>query len=202
MESETTESESGFYLMVRFNAIYSDIRRNNRKKLMEIGVYRAARSLQMLKVAGKDAEFVGFDYFEDMTYEVIKNEVSMPVMPFSVEKVKSVLSDYNHYLIKGDTKETLPKFITESNFTPDLMFIDGGHSLETTLSDLKCCLLLLNERNVLYVDDYSEKSTKLKTKEAVDSLPSKYRVELIDTQDFAGEDYEKADLKLAKIIKI
>lgn len=59
-----------------------------------------------------------------------------------------------HRLIVGDSTKTLPAFIKQfPNERFDLLFIDGGHSYETALSDLNCCLTLAHKDSVIVMDD-------------------------------------------------
>ena len=56
----------------------------------------------------------------------------------------------------GDYKDTLSKFIEESKGGNqiDLVFIDGGHSIETITSDWNCVKRIMNYKTVVIFDDY------------------------------------------------
>ena len=58
----------------------------------------------------------------------------------------------------GDSKVTVPKFINEKNgkFSCDILIVDGDHSYEGALADLKNMRSLAkqNGRNILILDDF------------------------------------------------
>ena len=58
----------------------------------------------------------------------------------------------------GDSKVTVPKFISEKNgqFTCDVLVVDGDHSFDGTVADLKNMRSLAkqNGKNVLLLDDF------------------------------------------------
>ena len=58
----------------------------------------------------------------------------------------------------GDSKVTVPKFIREKNglFSCDILVVDGDHSFEGTIADLKNMRSLAkkNGRNILVLDDF------------------------------------------------
>ena len=58
-------------------------------------------------------------------------------------------------LIEGDSKIQVPKFAAvHSTEKFDLIFIDGGHSLECCLSDIQNCSKLAHRETLVLIDDY------------------------------------------------
>jgi predicted O-methyltransferase YrrM len=60
---------------------------------------------------------------------------------------------YRHTLIIGDSKKTVPEFISKTNDKFDLIFIDGGHDYETSFKDLFNCKNLAHKDTVVILDD-------------------------------------------------
>jgi hypothetical protein len=73
------------------------------------------------------------------------------------EAVEYLANKYpgRHQLIKGDSTQAVPQFAAQNpNDKFDLLYIDGGHSLETATADLKNAQLLAKSYAVAVVDDY------------------------------------------------
>lgn len=59
-----------------------------------------------------------------------------------------------HNLILGDSKDTIPEYIVSNPSKKfDLIFIDGGHDLETAESDLFNCKDLSHNDTIVIMDD-------------------------------------------------
>ena len=188
----------------RFDILRELIIANKCKQLLEVGVFRCERSHLMIKAALEHAKpeeifFTGLDMFEDMTAELTKKEVSRPSGPWSELMCKEYLRmnfpGVRTQLIKGDTKETLKNFrLSEYDF----VFLDGGHSIQTAMSDWLNISLMMKPGTIVCFDDYSEKSTMINTKAVVDTIDRNiFSVEIAEQCDFASSDYEDADLRIA-----
>jgi hypothetical protein len=190
----------------RFDILRRIIVENKFTKILELGVYQCERSSLMIAAAlenskPEDVTFQGFDMFEDMTAELTKHEVSRPAGPWSVMQCSAYLSakfpGVHYILTKGDSKKTLE---TENVIDWDLCFIDGGHSLETAMSDWKHISRMMRPGKVVCFDDYSMVSTLINTRRVVDEIDrSKFDVEISVECDYASTDYESADLHLATV---
>jgi predicted O-methyltransferase YrrM len=58
-------------------------------------------------------------------------------------------------IFPGESKDTVPYFINNDNPEPmDLIYIDGGHSIETIREDWTNAQKLMDENTVVFFDDY------------------------------------------------
>lgn len=137
------------------------IKKEKCKKLMEIGVGNGNNAKSMVETAKKnypinEIEYYGFDTFEDK---------------FRFENVKEKLSKTgcNNELYKGNSEDTLPKKI---EWLPkiDIIFIDGGKSYKTTLSDWKYSSKLMHEQTGVFIHNYGMYSG---VKKAVNKISEK-----------------------------
>lgn len=62
-----------------------------------------------------------------------------------------------HKLIKGESKQILPKFIKQNKeLSFDLVFIDGDHAFNSVLADLINMRRLSHEKTIVVIDDFKE----------------------------------------------
>lgn len=125
------------------------------ERWMEIGVWRGDRAVEIAQLY-PNAEYVGFDLFESATAETDEREKN--VKPhFAGQDVAQRLEDnkIRAMLVGGDTRETLPAFAAEHpEVKADLIFIDGGHSVDTIQSDFLNAQRMVSERGWIVFDDY------------------------------------------------
>ena len=123
------------------------------KSIIEIGVYRGVRSKQMIQAArifNKNIEYFGFDLFEMINQKIQKKELSK--IPYSKKDIKNNLSKYAKVkLFKGYTSKTLDKL---KNKKVDLIFIDGGHRLDTIKNDWNKSKKFQKKNTIIIFDDY------------------------------------------------
>lgn len=118
--------------------------------IVEIGTWSGHNAVRMIKQAQKyrkNVVYIGYDLFEDATSDTDQSELN--VKPhhnvFDVEAtIKKSCPNAEIQLIKGNTRDTL------THISADLVFIDGGHSLETIASDYERC----KHSKVIIFDDY------------------------------------------------
>ena len=110
-----------------------------------------------------------------------------------MEDAKKTLSKYNCnvQLIKGDTVSTLPIFINNLKKPIDLIFLDGGHSVQTIQSDWDNVKKILNKNNVCIFDDYYEFTDGSKVQYGCNSIIDKidikkYDIKKLPTFDIHG----------------
>ncbi len=129
------------------------------KSIIEIGVYNGNRAVELIetaKIFNKDVKYYGFDLFEDFynTKNMIDKELSK--FPHTKQNIKKKLNKYkNINLFKGNTVNTLPKFITKHK-NIDFVFIDGGHSVATIKNDWSSIKKIISKKSVVIFDDYYE----------------------------------------------
>ena len=121
--------------------------------IIEIGVYRGVRAKEMIQAAqifNKNIEYFGFDLFEMINQKIQKKELSK--IPYSKKDIKNNLSKYAKVkLFKGYTSKTLDKL---KNKKVDLIFIDGGHRLNTIKNDWNKSKKFQKKNTIIIFDDY------------------------------------------------
>ena len=137
--------------------------------LLEVGTWNGGSAIRMAEGAFRHTDVVnytGFDLFEDIDSETAKKEfhIKAPVLQSEVEERLKEYAEkkaaegktFNFTLIKGNTVDTLPKFMETYTSAIDLAYIDGGHSIETIRSDYEN----LKEARVIIFDDYFVEDSK------------------------------------------
>jgi predicted O-methyltransferase YrrM len=125
------------------------------KHIVEVGTWNGKRATEMLAVS--NAYYTGFDLFEEATPDTDEEEMNVKPHAEMVEIAKRIEScGFNKFkLIRGNTRETLPKWIESDDFQPfDFAFIDGGHSVETIKSDYEHIKKAISPGGVIVLDDY------------------------------------------------
>ena len=137
----------------RYSIILSTIFYYRPKSIIEIGVYRGVRAKEMIQAAqifNKNIEYFGFDLFEMINQKIQKKELSK--IPYSKKDIKNNLSKYAKVkLFKGYTSKTLDKL---KNKKVDLIFIDGGHRLDTIKNDWNKSKKFQKKNTIIIFDDY------------------------------------------------
>ena len=139
-----------------------------RKNILEIGTWNGENASAMIQAAFNESDevhYTGIDLFTQATEETDKKEfnVKKHYTKKSVEiKLATAAKEYakqnkkfTYYLMEGDSKEKLkilqdPSLCNMYNIKPDIVFIDGGHSIETVESDYEFC----KDIPVIILDDY------------------------------------------------
>jgi hypothetical protein len=68
----------------------------------------------------------------------------------------------NLYLIEGSSLETVKPFLESKNILFDFIEIDGCHTYECVLEDIKNTINFLSSKGVVYIDDYKSKVFPIK----------------------------------------
>lgn len=141
--------------MNRYFKLLDLVREKNPKHIVEIGTWNGKRASEMMAVS--NAYYTGFDLFEDATKESDAEEMNVKEHTELVEVAKTIeMTGLNRFcLIRGNTRETLPKWIESKEFEPfDFAFIDGGHSEETIRSDYENIRKAISPGGTIVLDDY------------------------------------------------
>jgi predicted O-methyltransferase YrrM len=158
--------------MARYKTILKEISKIQPKTIMEIGTWRGVRARKMLQQAAKynkDVMYFGFDIFDAITEEQRQKELHTKwVATESIAREEINKTGCQYKLIIGDTHDTLPNF--NPDVPIDLVFIDGGHSLETIASDWGNVKRLMHKGTSVIFDDYYENKEGVGCKSLIDSL--------------------------------
>lgn len=191
----------------RYLFIYEQILKNKPNSIMEIGVYRGIRSIEMIKLSNKLNQhrtiFYGFDLFEDITKEKIKHEASKQPLTLSIlkKKITSFNGKNKTHLIKGDTKKTLKKF-AKTNKKIDFIFVDGGHAVNTIKSDWENIKKIIHKKSIVIFDDYyhdENLSKKYGCKKIIKNLGKRYLSQIIKSNDYAILSNKRIKNSLVKV---
>jgi len=136
---------------VRFQQIHDWIETHKPETILETGTWNAQNAVRMLKQGAKS--YIGFDLWEDgdEVLDECENNVKKRV---TFLEAQTVLRDFTAELIKGNTRETLPYYVTGKKPFVDMALIDGGHSKGTIKNDLLKILEIMKPSGVIFIDDY------------------------------------------------
>lgn len=139
----------------RYAQLIELVRKVKPEVVVEIGTWNGGRALEMAQAA-PGLKYYGFDLFEfatDITDEVEKN-----VKPhYSRTQVLEMLQKNGvaAALVAGNTNATLPKFVQlNPEVKADIIYIDGGHAVETIRSDFLNALKIIKPGGLIVFDDY------------------------------------------------
>jgi hypothetical protein len=172
---------------------------------MEIGVLSGDRAVEMINAAAKynnahEISYYGFDLFEKMDDEKYRKEVSK--QPLGIDEIKDKLQETGAHinLYKGDTIDVLPQKWMELP-KMDLIFIDGGHSVETIENDWLYSSKLMGPNSAVIFDDYWHDRNDAGAKTIIDSINAEvYNVELLPIVDrFDNPEFGPLIIQLAKV---
>lgn len=180
----------------RYQNLLKQITKRQPRTLMEIGTWNGVHGSRMLKHARqyrKNAVYYGFDLFEDMNNVIAQKELNPKKVVTKQDVVKQFAEEgfilnIDYHLIKGPTKETIPRFVSTSRSLKecmDFIFIDGGHSLETISDDLENCSQVCDGMTCLLMDDYYHNREDFGCKPVIDFYVANdgYSYKLLDPMD-------------------
>lgn len=204
----------GRYALVtrRYRHVLQTVYRRRCRTFLEVGVFRGDRAVEMIQTAGlwhppHEITYYGFDLFEDLSSEDLEHEFSK--MPPSCAEVRAKLerTGANVELFKGYSRDTLPSFAARHRGDTrgiDLIFLDGGHSVETIAADWRNLQHLLRPETVVLLDDYypevRPELSGVGCKQLVDGLDTdRYRVEILDTEDRFRKGWGVLAIRMARV---
>ena len=173
----------------RYKYLFKLILNQKPKTILEIGVYKGKRSIEMVDLAqclNKQIIFYGFDMFEEITKRKIKDELSKnPLSKDQIlNKLKYLFPKAKINLIKGNTIKTLKNFNIKKKI--DFIFIDGGHSINTIKKDWQNVKKLIHKNSLVVFDDYYDDehiSKKFGSKNIIKNLGKNYISKILPSTD-------------------
>lgn len=123
-----------------------------RKRALEIGCFIGKSTVAIAANAERVTTIDPFDcHHSDINKDgnLDRSKEGFNNLPAYLDNIKGY--DNIRYFV-GLSQEFLPLFLNNETF--DYIFIDGDHSYEGVLSDLKLCWPLLEEGGVLVLHDY------------------------------------------------
>lgn len=186
----------------RYDYLFEIIKQNKCKEIMEIGIWNGFHALQMIKAAQESSPYTrityfGFDLFED--FNIVKlngNKIpsSLAVIRNKLEKTGAEIC-----LVKGYTQDTLPNFCQHYRSQMDFIFIDGGHSRKTIMSDWLNIQKIMDDKTIVIFDDYWNK-TDAGCKTLIDDLNRDYwDVEVLPIVDKFQRDWGVLEIRFVKV---
>ncbi|MAF36677.1 hypothetical protein CL622_06190 [archaeon] len=162
------------YLPKRYSQLYKIVNRVMPINIIEIGTWNGDNAIRMIKIAKKyhpkkSINYFGFDLFENLSQKKLKDEMSLRPLHKKEFYEKLGKTGVNVQLFQGDTILTLPEALKNLP-VPDLVFIDGGHSLKTVASDWKNIKNIISSQTAVIFDDYWVNQTSAGCKPLIDSI--------------------------------
>lgn len=141
----------------RYAQLIELVRKLQPERVMEIGTWNGKRALEMHQAA-PGLIYYGFDLFEGATAQTDEEEKN--VKPHhKIEDVAKMLQDkgVKAYLVSGNTNESIAAFRAGEAYKGekmDLIYIDGGHAVETIRSDFKHAKEMIKPGGLIVFDDF------------------------------------------------
>jgi len=182
--------------------MFNTLRQKPCRKIMEVGVHNGNNAIAMIKAAAQKVPeeeicYYGFDLFEEKTREITEQEFS-PIQVVNFKDVKEHIKKHTTAkvtLLKGDTRKTLMGVFPAM----DLIYIDGGHSIETTRSDWENAQRLTHKETVVYFDDYNDEIPFMGSHFIVGELPSKYQAEVLPNTNYYKRPFGHLKCQLLRV---
>lgn len=196
---------NNFFGPKRYQYLFQFIRENNCRKIMEIGTWDGFRAKKMTIEAQKTSkdkvEYYGFDLFEDFNSSLHSENVIGKKAP-SLTRVKKRLDQTGCgiTLFKGDSVDILPQVLDQLP-EMDLIFIDGGHTIEIIQKDWLNIQPLIGKKTIVIFDDYWNRDD-IGCKAVVESIDiNKYQVNILPIQDSFKKDWGILKINFVKVTR-
>lgn len=192
----------------RYVNLFRTIYERRCRSIAEIGTWNGVHAEQMIRTAAARSDmasvrYCGFDLFEDLTEEQLRLEFSK--RPPSHDEVLRKLqgTGASIRLVRGNTRETLPRSL-ELLRHADLVFVDGGHSIETITADWSAVRSAMHPGMTVIFDDYYPdpvpELTGLGCQGVIDQLDrSTYAVDVLDPTDSFEQPWGVLRIQMARI---
>lgn len=190
-----------------YRPLFNTLKTKECRNIMEIGTFNGDNAVMMIKAAAtkvpeEEIHYYGFDLFEETNPQIAKEEFSGSFGKLTSEaqaraniegRTKAKVT-----LVKGNTRETLPKAV-ESMPKMDLIYIDGGHTIETTRNDWKHASELMERGTIVYFDDYCSEIPFIGPSFLLDELPTKYVAEVMPEVNYYPMPFGRLKSQLLKV---
>lgn len=192
----------------RYAKLFRTIYKFRCRNLVEIGTWNGVHAEQMIHVAAmrlgaSSVRYTGFDLFEELTEQQLREEFSKrpPTYDEVARRLKGTGAEVTLY--RGNTRETLPRAAEELR-RADLVFLDGGHSIETISADWDSVRRGMGPGTTVLFDDYYPDSLSelegLGCQSIIDSLdPERYVVEVLEPTDAFDQPWGTLRVQMARV---
>ena len=167
-------------IMKRYRQFDRLIEFSQPKTIVEIGTNKGNAAEAICREAlryNKAVHYIGYDLFEDATRDTNRSEVNAkpPCTEAEVRDRLSKIEGLTFELVRGNTKDTLHG----TDVVADLVFIDGGHSVETIRGDYEA----VKGSPLIVFDDYYSWGAADTTKVGCNSIVAGLPHELLPRED-------------------
>ena len=145
--------------------------------ILEIGTRSGLSLIQLLSASTGTERICLFDLWNDglCDEELVKKHLRYLNVP-----------TYRLEFYKGDSHETVPKFIETNTDKFDWILVDGDHSPEGALKDLECAYQLVAKDGVIVFDDIVEHDG-VKLRDTWEAFKNKHFKEFSWNEDLHGK---------------
>ncbi|MBA3317315.1 MAG: class I SAM-dependent methyltransferase [Gemmatimonadales bacterium] len=188
----------------RYVNLFRTIYERRCRSIVEIGTWNGVHAEEMIRTAAahsdiRSVRYSGFDLFEDLTDE--QSSSNSPSAPHLSSGSRA--AGANRRLIRGNTRDTLPR-ATEILRNADLVFIDGGHSIETIAADWMAIRDVMGPATTVVFDDYYPNAgpelAGLGCHSLIDQLdPGAYAVEVLEPTDEFEQSWGALRVRMARV---
>jgi hypothetical protein len=192
----------------RYANLLRAIRERRARSLVEVGVWDGVHARQMIETAAlswprREISYTGFDLFESLTDEQLAAEFSKRPPPLAVVRARLEATGAAVRLVPGDTRTTLHEAAPALAGT-DLVYLDGGHAVETIASDWSAIERFASDRTTIILDDYYEDPAPelagFGCQSLVDSLDrARWDVELLEPVDSFLQPWGTLRIRFARV---
>lgn len=141
----------------RYQQLIDIIKETKPKKIVEVGTWNGDRAIEMNN-ASPGIEYIGMDLFEFATPQTDSEEKNVKKHHNMADVAKRLKeAGIKATLLAGNTRETMPRFVhmcEVNDWRADLVYVDGGHSVETIDSDFLYARRIVKPGGIIVLDDY------------------------------------------------
>lgn len=191
-----------------YRRLFQIARNSNVRNIMEIGTSSGQTAIGMITVAdeqrvGPIINYHGIDLFETGTPALWEKEFTggfVPPKRMDVEEILIQQTFANIDLIAANSTELTVEALCNEYGWPkmDLIFIDGGHAIETVRKDWELAKGMSHANTVIVFDDYFPEMPFIGAKVVVDAIDrERYDVQLSEEVDDYSHPFGRLRTQLA-----